>query len=153
MSVKYISASLDVSRGAVLKPEKVKEMIDSLAKMGYNALMLYSEDLYEMPEYPMFGYMRGLYTKETLKEFVLYAKQRGITMIPCIEVLAHLEHIFRWKEFRKVRDTANILLVDEPETYEFIETMIRNNWEVNCTLDDLDYEEIEVNGVKIFENE
>lgn len=36
---------------------------------------------------------------------------------------------------------------------EFIETMIRNNWEVNCTLDDLDYEEIEVNGVKIFENE
>ena len=130
MSVKYISASLDVSRGAVLKPEKVKEMIDSLAKMGYNALMLYSEDLYEIPEYPMFGYMRGLYTKETLKEFVSYAKQRGITMIPCIEVLAHLEHIFRWKEFRKVRDTANILLVDEPETYEFIETMIKTMREI-----------------------
>lgn len=36
---------------------------------------------------------------------------------------------------------------------EFIETMIRNNWEVNCTLDDLDYEEIEIDGVKIFEDE
>ena len=29
MGVKYLSASLDVSRGAVLKPEKVKEMIDN----------------------------------------------------------------------------------------------------------------------------
>ena len=98
MSVKYISASIDVSRGAVLKPEKIKEMIDHLSKMGYNALMLYSEDLYEMPEYPMFGYMRGIYSKETLKDLVSYAKWRGITMIPCIETLAHVEHIFRWKE-------------------------------------------------------
>ncbi len=130
MAVKHISASLEVSRGAVLKPEKVKEMIDNLAKMGYNTLMLYAEDLYEMPEYPMFGYMRGKYSKETLKEFVAYAKERGVTMMPCVEVLAHLEHIFRWKEFASVRDMASILLVDEPKTYELIDNMIKTMREI-----------------------
>ena len=130
MGVKYISASLEVSRGAVLKPEKVKEMIDCLAKMGYNTLMLYAEDLYEMPEYPMFGYMRGKYSKETLKELVAYAKGRGVMMMPCVEVLAHLEHIFRWKEFAPVRDMTNILLVDEPKTYELIDNMIKTMREI-----------------------
>lgn len=32
----------------------------------------------------------------------------------------------------------------------FIKTMEKNSWEVRCTLDDLDYNEIEVDGVKLF---
>ena len=33
---------------------------------------------------------------------------------------------------------------------EFLKTMENNNWEVKCTLDDLDFDEIEVDGVKLF---
>lgn len=33
---------------------------------------------------------------------------------------------------------------------EFIETMRNNNWEVKLSLEDLDYDEIEVDGIKLF---
>ncbi|MBE7036691.1 MAG: beta-N-acetylhexosaminidase, partial [Ruminococcaceae bacterium] len=63
---------LDVSRGAVLKLEKVKDILRRLARMGFNELMLYTEDTYEVKEYPYFGYMRGRYSEDELKEIVAY---------------------------------------------------------------------------------
>lgn len=80
---------LDVSRNGVMKVEKVKQFIDYISVMGYNALELYSEDIYEIPEYPEFGYLRGKYSREELKEMDSYAKSKGIELIPCIQTLAH----------------------------------------------------------------
>ena len=40
---------LDCSRNAVFTVEKVKSVIRTLAKMGMNVLMLYTEDTYEVP--------------------------------------------------------------------------------------------------------
>ena len=128
-----LAVSLDVSRNSVLKVSEVKKFIDVIKKMGYNALLMYHEDLYEMPEYPMFGYMRGRYSKAELKELVAYGKENGVTLLPGIEVLGHLEHIFRWSEFSSVHDTGSILLVDEPKTYELIETMIKTMREIYDT--------------------
>lgn len=50
-----LGAMLDVSRGKLLRVEKVKEYIDYLACMGMNALMLYTEDVFVMEDYPLFG--------------------------------------------------------------------------------------------------
>ena len=47
-----------------------KKYIDNIAALGFNMLMLYTEDVYEMPEYPRFGYMRGRYTKDEINDFV-----------------------------------------------------------------------------------
>ena len=121
---------IDVSRNAVLKKETIKKFIVALEKMGYNYMALYTEDLFEMPEYPMFAYMRGKYTKQDLKELVAYGQEHGITLYPSIEVLAHLEHIFRWEDFSSIRDNRDLLLADEPKTYEFIETMIKTMREI-----------------------
>ena len=131
--VKFLSAMVDVSRNSVLKKEEIKKFILALKKMGYNSFALYTEDLYEMPEYPMFGYLRGKYSKEDLKELVAFGEENGITLIPSIEVLAHVEHIFRWKEFKNVHDTRNILLAGEEKTYELIETMVRTMREIYKT--------------------
>ena len=38
-----------------------------------------------------------------------------------MQTLAHLNQIFKWKTYRPVNDTADILLVDEERTYELIE--------------------------------
>lgn len=133
MKFKALTATIDVSRNAVLRVDQIERFIDLLAKMGYDSLALYTEDLYEMPEYPLFGYQRGRYTKEELRHLVAYGKERGITLIPCIEILAHLQHIFRWDEFVKYRDTDDILLVDDPHTYELIECMIKTMREIYDT--------------------
>ena len=43
---------LDVSRGAVPKPETLKDVLRYLAKTGYNRLMLYTEDTFLLPDRP-----------------------------------------------------------------------------------------------------
>ena len=81
---KHFGVMLDCSRNAVMKVESVKRMVDCLQKMGYNALELYCEDTYEVGEEPYFGYLRGRYTGEEIREIDGYAKAHGIELIPCI---------------------------------------------------------------------
>ena len=51
---RHFGVMIDNSRNAVMKPETVKEMIDLLEQMGYNTLMLYTEDTYEVNNQPYF---------------------------------------------------------------------------------------------------
>lgn len=116
---------IDVSRNAVLTVDATKDIIERIALMGLNMVMLYTEDTYQMEKYPWFGYMRGAYTKEELKEIDAYGEIFGIELIPCIQTLAHLATTLHWPYASKMKDQSNILLVDAPETYEFIEEMFK----------------------------
>lgn len=118
---------LDCSRNAVMTVEHFKGWLDKLALLGYNMAMLYTEDTYEMDGEPAFGFMRGAYTKAELKEIDAYASTLGMEMIPCIQTLGHLEQIFSWTAYDKVKDTSSVLMVDEPKTYELIEKMV-SHW-------------------------
>lgn len=46
---------LDCSRNSVLNVETIKKYIRIQAALGMNTMMLYTEDTYEVPEYPYFG--------------------------------------------------------------------------------------------------
>lgn len=114
---------LDCSRNAVMKPEAVKKYIDILSDLGYNCLMLYTEDTYEIDGEPYFGHKRGRYSQVELIEIDSYAKLKGIELIPCIQTLAHLGSIFRWPCYDKIHDCNDILLSDNDETYCLIDKM------------------------------
>lgn len=120
---------IDVSRHAVLKPETVKIIIRYMAKMGLDTLMLYTEDTFKMDKYPYFGYLRGAYSKDEIKDLVAYGEKFGIELVPCIQTLAHLESTLRWGYANGMKDTNDILLIDEEKTYEFIEEMIKTSRE------------------------
>lgn len=117
-------AMFDCSRNGVLTVKSIKEIISKMAIMGLNTFMLYTEDTYEVKDIPYFGYMRGRYSHDELKECDDYANVFGIEMIPCIQTLAHLTHALKWKYGEEVKDTRDILLVGEEKTYDFIEKMI-----------------------------
>lgn len=76
--------------------EYAKELIEILAIMGHNTILIYMEDVYSLKEEPYFGYMRGRYTEAELQAIDDYAHQFGIEVIPCIQTLAHLEQFLRW---------------------------------------------------------
>lgn len=119
-----LGVMLDCSRNGVMKVESVKAYADMLAQMGYNTLMLYTEDTYQVDGQPYFGHLRGRYSKEELKELDDYCFRKGLTLIPCIQTLAHLNNLFKWERvYGGIRDTADILLAGEPETYRLIEDM------------------------------
>ena len=120
---KYFGVMADCSRNAVLTVSAAKRLIDVLHKMGYNMLMLYTEDTYEVDNQPKFGYLRGRYTKEELKEIVAYGEQNGVELIPCIQTLAHLDQIFRWAEYKEIQDCDDILLAEDERTYKLIDDM------------------------------
>lgn len=122
---KMLGVMLDCSRNAVLKVETVKKYANILKKMGYNTLMLYTEDTYEVDNQPYFGHLRGRYSKEEMKEMDAYCAGLGIELIPCIQTLAHLECMFKWGGiYSGVNDCENILLAGEEKTYALIEDMI-----------------------------
>ncbi len=116
---------IDVSRNAVLTVSSVKLMLNYMAAMGLNCLMLYTEDTYRLPRYPYFGYQRGAYTAGELREIDAYAASLGIEVIPCIQTLAHLATTLRWPYAKAYSDTADILLAGDENTYRLIEEMFK----------------------------
>ncbi len=120
-----IGVMLDCSRNAVLKVSAVKKYVRLLACMGYDTLMLYTEDTYEIESEPYFGYLRGRYTKAELREIDSYARIFGIELVPCIQTLAHVNAVTRWERFKPIIDCNDILLIGDNKTYELIDKMFK----------------------------
>ena len=116
---------LDVSRGMVMTVPHLKFWMRRLALCGCTFLMLYCEDTYQLEGEPMFGYMRGAYTAEELRELDAYSRSLGIELCGCIQTLGHLLQMLKWPVYHDITDTQNCLLVDEEKTYGFIDKMIR----------------------------
>jgi hypothetical protein len=114
---------VDCSRNAVLHDEGYKVLIRHLALMGYSAVQLYTEDTYELEQYPYFGYLRGRYTGKQICEMDQYAALFGIELVPCIQTLAHLGQALKWQAHAPLVDVQDILLIDESRTYELIDQM------------------------------
>ncbi len=122
----HCGAMLDMSRNRVMTVKAVKRWIKSQAALGLNLLMLYTEDTYEIPEYPYFGYLRGRYTQADLREIDDYAFSLGVELVPCAQTLAHLKNFLQWPASAPLRDQPDILLIDSEETYAFLDAALRS---------------------------
>ncbi len=122
---KHFSALICCASNAVMKVEQVKRFIDALKKMGYNMLELCIDDMYKIEDEPYFGYLRGGYSLAELREMDDYARSQGVELIPAIQTLSHLNNLTKIPEFDQITDIDDILLVDEPKTYELIEKMFQ----------------------------
>ncbi|MCQ2427094.1 MAG: beta-N-acetylhexosaminidase [Clostridia bacterium] len=111
---------VDESRNAVMNHDGIRHLVRTLAALGYDSLMLYTEDTYEVPGYPYFGHMRGRFSEKELREIDDYAFSFGIEVIPCIQTLAHLATAIRWPGLRAFSDTGDILLAGDDRTYAFV---------------------------------
>ena len=120
---KRLGVMIDMSRNSVMSVPALKKYLQLLKKIGYNSVMLYTEDTYEVEGEPFFGYMRGRYSIAEMKEIDAFASSIGIEMIPCIQTLAHLNASFRWGKIPV--DTGDIMLADNERTYELIDKMFK----------------------------
>ncbi len=122
--IKELGYMMDCSRGAVAKVATVKRLVDMLSSFGYTYLMLYTEDTYEIKGEPYFGYMRGRYSQEELKEIDAYCSSKGIELRPCIQTLAHLGRLQAQDVYNDLFDIDDVLLVGDEKVYAFIEKML-----------------------------
>ncbi len=122
---KRFGPMFDCSRNAVLTLDTIKQLVDICADLGYSSFLLYTEDTYEVQDNPYFGYGRGRYSCDELREIDRYTKEKGLEFIPCIQTLGHLTCIFKWKPYEELRDCHNILMPCEDGTYKLIDDMFR----------------------------
>lgn len=116
---------LDVSRGAAFKVSYIKNLIRKQALMGVNEIWLYMEDMYQLPDYPLFGYLRGSYSEEELKEIVSYANIFDVKIVPTIQTLGHMEQFLKWQKSSGFVDQENVLITRSEETFKLIDSMFK----------------------------
>ncbi|MBQ1264582.1 MAG: beta-N-acetylhexosaminidase [Oscillospiraceae bacterium] len=114
---------LDCSRNAVYTVQSVKKWVDLTSDLGYNTLMLFTADTYELDGHPYCGYLRGRYSNEEFKEISAYCDAKGMELIPCIQTLGHLEMLLRWPPYAPYADTDDTLLVEDERTYDLLDRM------------------------------
>ena len=122
---------LDCSRNAVITVDHIKLWFRRLALLGYNMVMLYTEDTYELSGEPYFGYQRGAYTEKELKQIDAYAAKLNIELIPCIQTLGHCAQILKHGAYKSLCDTSDIMIVGKKQTYELIDKMVCH-WHKVC---------------------
>lgn len=116
---------LDCSRNCVPTVDTIKKYVTRLAKFGMNRLYLYMEDTLELTEYPYWGSLRGRYSKEEIRECDQYASLFGVTLVPCIQTLAHLRSVLKQPAFSKYQDIDDILLPEDPDTRQLLHTLLQ----------------------------
>lgn len=94
--------------------------------MGYNLLELCIDDMYKIDSEPFFGYLRGGYTHEEIRDMDAFARDHGVELVPCIQTLAHLDNLVKLPCYEDIVDIDNILLVDDDKTYRLIDKMFQS---------------------------
>lgn len=115
---------LDCGHNATITPQHLRMWLRRLALLGYNTAMVYTEAGYRLPDEPAFGYQRGTYTLDEMRELDGYAAALGIEMVGSIQALGHLEQVLKWPPYAEIRDTEHTLLVGDPATEALVEKMI-----------------------------
>lgn len=123
-SFEKLGIMLDCSRNKVHKVSFIKSYLCKLALAGYNFAMLYTEDTYTLEDEPLFGYMRGAYTLEEIREIDDFADRLGIELTACIQTLGHLAQILQYRQYTPCRDTAHVMMAEAPETFALIRKML-----------------------------
>lgn len=124
--VKTLSCYLECSSGCSPRVNQIKKFIDYISAFGYQELYFGLTDAYKIKEYPYFNYHRGSYSKDELLDIESYAYKKGIKVIPAIQVLGHLEYLWRHESFRGFMDTKSILEVGNPKSYQLVDAMFKS---------------------------
>jgi hexosaminidase len=82
---------------------EVKRQIDYLAKWKGNQYFFYSEGNIEMRGYPLLN-SNARFTQAQIREFVAYARERHIDVVPAVEMYGHLHDLFRIEKYSGLAD-------------------------------------------------
>lgn len=96
---------LDVSRGKVPTLETLKGLVDVLASLKLNTLMLYVEHTFRFRRHPQIGKGASALDAETIRALDDHAAARHVELIPCLQSLGHMDHILTLPRYRELAET------------------------------------------------
>ena len=97
---------LDISRGRMPRPEKIKQLIDLLALLKYNELQLYMENFcFKYPLFPEVTEGFDCLTPADIKELEAYANDRFIDLVPNQNCFGHMGAWLEREEYKHLEVT------------------------------------------------
>lgn len=114
---------LDISRGRIARPEKIKKIIDYLAELKYNELQLYMESFcFKYDRYPKYTEEFDCLTPQDIRELDAYCKERFIDLVPNQNSFGHMGKWLAQEEFAHLGvEQSETLDVLKPESLQFVE--------------------------------
>ncbi len=117
---------LDISRGKVPRPETVRWLIEVLARLRYNELLLYTEHTFQFENHPEIGTGSGGYSAPEIRELDAYAHRWGIDLVPCLQTFGHFRRILEKSSYRHLAESDRLWSVS-PEaagTYPLLRDLL-----------------------------
>jgi hypothetical protein len=97
-SLPYRGVMVDISHGPLPTEAEVKRQIDFLARWKNNQYYLYSEASIALEGYPILS-RDAQFSQDEIRRVVVYARERHIDVIPCVELYGHLHDLFRSERY------------------------------------------------------
>jgi len=116
---------LDVSRGKVPTAATLRALVDVLARMKCNVLVLYVEHPFRFRRHPKIGEGSSPLDAETLRELDAYAAARQVELVPSLQSLGHMERILSLPEYAHLAESPARWTVSpaDPGTYALLEDL------------------------------
>ena len=111
-----------------LMPNKayLLEWVRRLPEWGLNAVLIEYEDMFPYEKYP-FLCGKDAFTPDELREFLATARAAGVTCIPLVQSLSHLEFALSHEELAHLREAPDIptqLCPSKEESVEFVRDLM-----------------------------
>ncbi len=130
---------LDLTRGRVLKIEKIKEIIDLAASLKINEIQLYFEHTFKFSFMSEIAMGKDSISPEELTDLDDYCHDRYIELIPCIATFGHLFEVLKSQSYGELceydnfdnepyswmkRQLYHTIDVTNPDSFALVEAMI-----------------------------
>ena len=134
-------------------PEYTRGFLPILAGFGYNALLIEFEDRFPFEAFPAMRHPAG-WNKEDFRDLNRCARELGITVIPLLQSVGHLDYFLKYPEHRHLRegDSTYQWRFGAPEVFEAWTTMADELLEVfpDCEYFHIGADEAELHGESHF---
>ncbi len=122
------AAMVDVSRSNVLKLDYIEGLIDRLAAVRCNMLLVYFEERFTLRRHPKLAHPMG-FTTDDMDRLGRYAAARGVDLVPAMATFGHCQGYLRDPAYRKLADGDQIYQFNplHPGTRELIGDLL-DDW-------------------------
>lgn len=95
---------LDVSRDRVPTMQRLRQLVDELARLRYNELQLYTEHTFAYKGHEVVWGRSGALTADEIRELDAYAAERNIELVPNQNSFGHMERFLKHPEYRHLAE-------------------------------------------------
>jgi hexosaminidase len=113
-------------KGLPPTPERLLELLEIMAGVGINCILVEWEDTYPWKKYPEMQNQTA-YPEKTVERFLNKAESLSIEIIPLVQSLGHMENVLSRERFRKLReldDNVSELCPSKKEGQELVISLV-----------------------------